>query len=165
MSSTTRFINLWVTLEALWLIANASLAMDVVLVGAVISGALGFLFRDFGRVYGDIRWSPKVIYNYVLYFGVFLRELVKANFNVMRVVFSPTIDIKPGIVEIRTRLRSPLGRLTLANSITLTPGTLVVDMHEDSLFIHWINVTAKDPQAATQEIAGSFEKYLEVIYG
>ena len=162
MSSTTRFVNLWITLEALWLIANASLAMDVVLVGAVISGALSFVFRDFGRVYGDIRWSPKVIYNYVLYLGVFLRELVRANFNVMRVVFSPTIV--PWL-EIRTRLRSPLGRLTLANSITLTPGTLVVDMREDSLFVHWINVSADDPQAATQEIAGNFEKYLEVIYG
>jgi multicomponent Na+:H+ antiporter subunit E len=165
MSSTTRFFNLWVTLEALWLIANASLAMDVVLVGAVISAAVAFLFRDLGRVYGDIRWSPRVIYNYLLYFGVFLRELVKANLNLMRVVLSPTIDIKPGIVEIRTRLKSPLGRLALANSITLTPGTLVVDIRDDSLFVHWINVTAEDPRAATQEIAGSFEKYLQVIYG
>jgi multicomponent Na+:H+ antiporter subunit E len=40
-----------------------------------------------------------------------------------------------------------------------------VDIQEDSLFIHWINVTATDPVAATQEVAGRFEKYLKVIYG
>ncbi len=80
-------------------------------------------------------------------------------------MFSRHIDIHPGIVEIKTRLESPIGRLALANSITLTPGTLVVDMQGDSLFIHWINVTATDPVAATQAIAGRFEKYLKVIYG
>jgi multicomponent Na+:H+ antiporter subunit E len=106
-----------------------------------------------------------VIYNYLLYLGVFLYELVKANLNVMRYVFSPNIDIHPGIVEIKTQLQSPMGRLALANSITLTPGTLVVDMRGDSLFIHWINVTATDPVAATREVAGRFEKYLKVIYG
>ena len=90
---------------------------------------------------------------------------MKAILFVMSYVYSQHIDIHPGIVEIKTSLQSPIGRLALANSITLTPGTLVVDMRGDSLFIHWINVTATDPVAATQEIAGHFEKYLKVIYG
>jgi multicomponent Na+:H+ antiporter subunit E len=100
-----------------------------------------------------------------MYFGVFLVELTKANLNVMRLVFSPRIDIEPGIVEIKTSLKSPIGRLALANSITLTPGTLVVDIKDDSLFIHWINVSATDPVAATEEISARFEHYLKVIYG
>jgi multicomponent Na+:H+ antiporter subunit E len=99
------------------------------------------------------------------YLGVFLGELILANLNVLRLVLTPRLDIHPGIVEIRTRLKSPIGRLALANSITLTPGTLVVDIRGDSLFVHWINVSAKDPVSATRAIAGKFEKYLEVIYG
>ena len=160
-----QFLNLWLTLLLIWLIANGTLATDTVLTGVVITAAIALAFAAFSRVYSVIRWSPRIIYNYLLYLGVFLYELVKANLNVMRYVYSPHIDIHPGIVEIKTSLRSPMGRLALANSITLTPGTLVVDMRGDSLFIHWINVTATDPVAATQEIAGHFEKYLKVIYG
>ncbi|MCB1878153.1 MAG: Na+/H+ antiporter subunit E, partial [Chromatiales bacterium] len=51
------------------------------------------------------------------------------------------------------------------NSITLTPGTLVVDIVGDSLFVHWIDVRAQDAESATREISARFEKYLEVIYG
>ena len=160
-----QFLNLWLTLLIIWLIANGTLATDTVLTGVVVTAAIALVFAAYSRVYSVIRWSPRVIYNYLLYLGVFLHELVKANLNVMRIVFSRHIDIHPGIVEIKTSLQSPIGRLALANSITLTPGTLVVDMRGDSLFIHWINVTATDPAAATQEIAGRFEKYLKVIYG
>jgi multicomponent Na+:H+ antiporter subunit E len=160
-----QFLNLWLTLLLIWLMANGTLASDTVLTGMVITAAIALAFSAFSRVYSVVRWSPRVIYTYLLYLGVFLYELVKANLNVMRYVFSPNIDIHPGIVEIKTQLQSPMGRLALANSITLTPGTLVVDMRGDSLFIHWINVTATDPVAATREVAGRFEKYLKVIYG
>jgi multicomponent Na+:H+ antiporter subunit E len=160
-----QFLNLWLTLLLIWLIANGTLATATVLTGVVITAAIALAFAAFSRVYSVIRWSPRVIYTYLQYLGVFLYELVRANLNVMRYVFSPSIDIHPGIVEIKTQLQSPIGRLALANSITLTPGTLVVDIRGDSLFIHWINVTATDPVAATREVAGRFEKYLKVIYG
>lgn len=159
------FVNLWLTLFLLWLIANNTLETRTLIAGVVITGLLALAFAAFSRVYSVVRWSPRVIYVYLLYFGVFVQELVKANLSVMRVVFSRRIEIQPGIVEIRTQLKSPMGRLALANSITLTPGTLVVDMRGDSLFVHWMNVTETDPVAATEAIAGRFEKYLKVIYG
>ena len=169
MSGTTniplQFLNLWLTLLLIWLIANGNLATDTIIAGVVISAVIALAFSTFARVYSVIRWSPKVIYYYLMYLGVFSIELFKANINVMRLVFSPHIDIKPGIVEIKTGLKSPIGRLALANSITLTPGTLVVDIKDDSLFIHWINIGATDPVAASEAISGRFEKYLKVIYG
>ena len=160
-----QFINLWLTLMLIWVIANGTLALDTLIAGVVITAAIALAFASFARVYSVIRWSPKVIIYYLMYLGVFLLELTKANLNVMRLVFSPRIDITPGIVEIKTELKSPIGRLALANSITLTPGTLVVDIKGDSLFIHWINVSATDPVAATEEISARFEKYLKVVYG
>ena len=162
---TLQFLNLWLTLLLIWIIANGTLAYDTLLTGVVITAAIAFAFAAFSRVYSVIRWSPKVIAYYLMYLAVFFIELTKANFNVMRLVFSPRITIEPGIVEIKTRLKSPIGRLALANSITLTPGTLVVDIKGDSLFIHWINIGETDPVAATNAISGRFEKYLEVIYG
>ena len=153
------------TLFLIWLIVNSSLAFDTVITGAVVSAIIALAFSGFARVYSVIRWSPVVIYHYLMYLGVFFIELIKANVNVMRLVFSPHINIKPGIIEIKTELKSPIGRLALANSITLTPGTLVVDIRDDSLFIHWINISATDPVAATEAISARFEKYLKVIYG
>jgi multicomponent Na+:H+ antiporter subunit E len=162
---TLQFLNLWLTLLLIWVIANGTLAFDTLLTGVVVTAAIALAFAAFSRVYSVIRWSPKVIANYLMYLAVFLIELTRANLNVMRLVFSPRIVIEPGIVEIKTRLQSPIGRLALANSITLTPGTLVVDIKGDSLFIHWINIGATDPVAATNAISARFEKYLEVIYG
>ncbi len=165
VNSRKLFVNLWITLFLIWLVANNSLGADILLTGAALATLLAALFTPFAGAYASIRWSPHVLVNLLLYFGVFLEELVKANLNVLALVLSPRIDIHPGIVEIQTRLKSPLGRLVLANSITLTPGTLVVDIRGDTLFIHWINVSAKDPVAATRAIAGRFEKYLAEIYG
>ena len=162
---TLQFLNLWLTLLLIWVIAKGTLAVETLITGVVVCAAIALAFASFARVYSVIRWSPKVIIYYLMYFGVFLVELTKANLNVMRLVFSPRIAIEPGIVEIKTSLKSPIGRLALANSITLTPGTLVVDIKDDSLFIHWINVSATDPVAATEEISARFEHYLKVIYG
>lgn len=160
-----QFLNLWLTLFLIWVIANGTLAIQTLIAGAVVCTVIALAFASFARVYSVIRWSPRVIFYYLLYLNVFIIELVKANMNVMRLVFSPQINIKPGIVEIKTELKSPIGRLALANSITLTPGTLVVDIKDDSLFIHWINISATDPVAATEAISARFEKYLKVIYG
>ena len=164
-SMSKQLFNLWLTLLLVWLVANNSLDLDVVLTGAALALVLAMLFANFSDAYASIRWSPQVLFNVLLYLAVFLEELVKANINVLILVLSPRIRIEPGIVEIQTTLKSPIGRLALANSITLTPGTLVVDIKEDTLFIHWINVSSKDPVSATRQIAGRFEKYLKVIYG
>jgi len=160
-----QFINLWLTLFIIWLIANNTLALDSAIAGMVISAFIAMAFAAFSQVYSVVRWSPTVIYYYLMYLSVFLIELVKANVSVMLLVFSPRINIRPAIVEIKTELKSPMGRLALANTITLTPGTLVVDIKDDSLFIHWINISTTDPIEATEAIAGRFEKYLKVIYG
>lgn len=156
---------LWLTLLSIWLVANASLAMEVIVIGVVVSTVLALPLSVFAGAFAEIRLSPKAFLYYFRYLGVFLWELLLANMNVARIVFSPKIQIHPGIVKIRTRLKSQTGRLVLANSITLTPGTLVVDIDDDTLYVHWIDVTTQDSEKATREIAEKFEKYLEVIYG
>jgi multicomponent Na+:H+ antiporter subunit E len=165
MNAPLQFLNLWMTLFLIWVIANGTLAVHTLVTGLVICAAIALAFAVFARVYSVIRWSPKVVFYYLMYFGVFIMELVKANLNVMRLVFSPGMNIKPSIVEVKTELKSSIGRLALANSITLTPGTLVVDIKGDTLFIHWIDTTAIDPVEATEAISARFEKYLKVIYG
>jgi multicomponent Na+:H+ antiporter subunit E len=80
-------------------------------------------------------------------------------------VITPSLPINPGIVEVKTKLKSNMGRMILANSITLTPGTLTIDIKDDTLYIHWIDVKTEDVNEATEQIVRKFEKYLEKIYG
>jgi multicomponent Na+:H+ antiporter subunit E len=83
----------------------------------------------------------------------------------MRYVYAPRIDIKPGIVKVRTRLKSPIGRLALANTIALTPGSLVMELRGDTLFIHLLDIDGIDADATTDAIVRPFERHLEHVFG
>jgi len=100
------------------------------------------------------------------YLPVFLWECIKANLDVAYRVTHPRLPINPGIVKVKTRLKSDTALTFLANSITLTPGTLSVDIDRDKgiLYIHWINVRATDIEKATQIIVERFERILEKIF-
>jgi multicomponent Na+:H+ antiporter subunit E len=156
---------LWVLLTFLWIAANSSFAIESVASGALISAALAYIFTRKTNVWQGLRVSPSRFYYFLLYTGVFAVELLRANINMMRYVYAPRIDIKPGIVKIKTGLKTPLGRLSLANSIALTPGSLVVDIEGDTMFVHWLDVTTTDPDEATRIIAGPFEQHLERVFG
>ncbi len=165
LRESEHFFWLWALLTFLWIAANSSFAMESVASGALISAALAYIFARKTDVWQGLRVSPSRLYNFVLYTGVFAVELLRANINMMRYVYAPRIDIKPGIVRIKTGLKTPLGRLSLANSIALTPGSLVVDVEGDTLFVHWLDVKTTDSDEATRIIAGPFEKYLEKVFG
>jgi multicomponent Na+:H+ antiporter subunit E len=156
---------LWVLLTFLWIAMNSSFAIDSVATGALISAALAYIFASKTDVWQSVRFSPARLYHFILYTGVFVVELVRANINMLRYVYSPRIDISPGIVKIKTSLVSPVGRLALANSIALTPGSLVVDIKGGTLFIHWLDVKTTDPDEATRIIAAPFEEHLEKVFG
>ena len=158
-------LSLWVILFAIWMIVNASLAIEPALVGLAITCFIAHFFARSSQAWSQLRLTPRVLYHFLAYSGTFVVELVRANLNMMAYVYAPRIDIKPGIVKVRTRLTSPLGRLALANSIALTPGSLVMDIRDDILFIHWLDVKTTDIEEATQALVTPFEKHLEKVFG
>lgn len=155
---------LWLLLFILWLIVNASLATPIVITGAVISFAIALIFARRSNVW-HIAVTPRSAWHFLAYTSVFFTELVKANLNMLRYVYSPRIDIHPGIVRVRIRLKSPIGRLALSNSIALTPGSLVMDVRGETMFVHWLDVKTTDPDQATEMIVAPFEKHLEAVFG
>lgn len=158
-------LSLWIVLFAVWMVANSTLAVEVAILGAVITLALAYVFTSTSDAWRRIRWTPAGFYHFLVYSGTFLVELVKANIAMMRVVYSPRINIHPGVVKIRTRLKSPIGRLALANTIALTPGSLVLDIKGETLYIHWLDVQTTDIDKATEALAGPFETHLEKVFG
>lgn len=158
-------ILLWALLEGVWISLNSTLAIDTVVTGALIAGGLAYTFTRKPSVWQNVVVSPTRFYHFMLYTGIFLVEMARANINMLRYVYARRIEVSPGIVKINTNLKTPMGRLALANSIALTPGSLVVDIDGDSLFIHCLDVQTIDPDELTRLIAGPFEKQLEKAFG
>ena len=152
-------------LMIVWVLLNNSIKPDVLLVGALSSIVISVIFCRWCKVFDDINLTPKAILYTFIYLGVFFIDLIKSNFDVTKRVLNPSLPINPGIVEVKTKLTSKFARMLLANSITLTPGTLTVEVTDDSFFIHWIDVQSDDIEEASNAIVTKFEKYLEVIYG
>lgn len=165
MNKARDAVLLFATLLLFWVLLNASLARDVLLVGALASGVIAFFFRGHLAWFSELRLTPKALATTVAYVFFYLKELVKSNVNVAVIVLSPSLPVNPGIVTVRTKLKSAMGRMLLANSITLTPGTLTVDLDGELLHIHWVTVDSPDIEQATQAIVAGFERYLEVMYG
>ena len=162
---------LFVLSYVLWLLlvwpfdpVSGAVRLQDVCVGLVVAAVVAFVMREV-TVERCGRWLNPARYFWALaYLLVFVWEVIRANVDVAYRVLHPAMPINPGIVKVKTRLRTPEGRTTLANSITLTPGTMTVDVTDDGfLYIHWINVTTTDIEEATRKIIGRFEWFIERI--
>lgn len=161
---TTRrraFLVVFTAALALWLLLTASLAWQELAAGVVVALTAAVLADGDHALFGGLRLKAAAPLHAFRFLATFLVALVRANLDMARRVLSPALPIRPAVVRIRTVLESDLGRLLLANSITLTPGTLAVDVEEGELLVHWIDVPpGTDLEAATRAIAGGFERHL-----
>jgi multicomponent Na+:H+ antiporter subunit E len=158
-------VVLFLILEFFWIILNNTLDLRTWLYGLVIVIPIVLLFGGGTHIFSGVKLTPSGILYSFQYIGVFINALVRSNIDVIFRVLHPKLPIRPGIVRIETKLKSPMARMILANSMTLTPGTFTVDMKDNILYIHWIEVCCEmDREKTTQEIAGNFEKILAKIY-
>ena len=130
-----------------------------VLVALLVTWIMG------GPAEGASRWLDPTRYLWALaYAFVLATYIVKANIDVAYRALHPAMPIRPGIVKVKTHLRRPSSRTALSNSITLTPGTLTVDIHDDgTMMVHWIYVRSLDEEEAARQILGRFEWFIERI--
>ena len=147
-----------------WLMFTSTLFWQEVVVGALVSMLLSLASIRLFTCCTLSLLNPVRIFWMIWYFFVFLKALIIANFDVARRVISPSLPINPGIVKFKTKLKTNYSKMVLANSITLTPGTLSVDVVGDTFYIHWIDVETTDPEEAFKIIAEPFEKVLLKIF-
>ncbi len=147
-----------------WLLLTHNLGWHNLVAGAAISLLTTIVFSryfnfDATKMINPARWFWTIIY--IIYF---IWQCVKANFDVAYRVLHPAVPIKPGIVRINLTLRGSLARTILANSITMTPGTIAVDIIDDIMYVHWINVSSLDHDKYAYRISGKFERILKKIF-
>jgi multicomponent Na+:H+ antiporter subunit E len=158
-----RYITLFILSLIFWLLLTFEFTVANIIVG-VVSSIICALF--FGRVFITNIYKllqPRRYFWFIVYLFIFIWECIKANFDVAYRVLHPAMPIRPGIVKVKTTLKSDLAKMLLANSITMTPGTISVDIIDDNLYIHWIYIRSEDPEVYTPIITGAFEKYIKRI--
>jgi multicomponent Na+:H+ antiporter subunit E len=108
--------------------------------------------------------NPVRLFWFVIYAVVFAFYVIKANFDVAYRIVHPAMPIHPGIVKVKTTLKSKGGLAMLSNAIALTPGTLTLHAEENGdFYVHWINVKATDLEGATRHIVKRFEWLIKRI--
>jgi len=138
-----------------------------IIVGIAVSAFVSFITGDlFIRRPHMLKHPLRYWYFFAHYVPIFLWQCLKANIDVAYRVLHPKLPINPGIVKVKTDLKTDTALTFLANSITLTPGTMSVDIDKDNgvLYIHWIDVKASDTKGATEIIVKRFEEILKKIF-
>ena len=98
----------------------------------------------------------------LLYFFIIVFYLYQSSVKML--VGIVTGRANPRIVHFRTRLRSDMARMALANSITLTPGTITLDLNDDHLTVHWFFSTTSHAKAAGEAVKGRMEKHIQKVW-
>jgi multicomponent Na+:H+ antiporter subunit E len=142
-------------------------SIEEIILGIILSLIVGIVARTIFvkksfRMLNPIRWFTFLAY----VVGPFFVAMAKANIDVAYRVI--TGKINPGIVKISPNLKTDLGITMLANSITLTPGTLSVDIdaEKNDLYVHWINVNKKalgKKPVDCKHVCGNFPEWVRRI--
>ena len=145
------------------------LGWQELLVGFVVANIVAcFTGKYLAREDGFWIFKKCRIFNLIAFIPVYLLELYKANIDVAIKALSPKIEIQPAIVKIETELKSDYGLAMLSNCITLTPGTITMDIYDEengaSMYIHWIDGQTEDTKEASEIIKGKFEKFIRRIF-
>ncbi len=159
-----RYIIYFIFGFCLWLLLTLSVNLDHLIAGVIVV-FLGTVL--FGGYFTDKPVKFLQLHRllwFIIYIPVFIWYMVKANIDVAYRVLHPERPIKPGIVKIKTKLKTNIAKVFLANSITLTPGTMTCEIDGDYLYIHWIWVRSTDVDTASKIIATNFEKFLRRIF-
>jgi multicomponent Na+:H+ antiporter subunit E len=147
-----------------WITISGSFTIGNFLIGIFFSFLIFYPFRDmftFTDSIGDlIRKFPKKIY----YVYVLFREITKASFFMMYIILRPKLDIRPGIIAYPFETTRSVSTTLLANTISLTPGTLIIDVHVKNpslkgpgiYYVHAIYI--KSPKALRDDIKEHIEK-------
>jgi len=150
-----------------YIVFSGSVKMYDIVLGLVVSLIAGYLtaeliVKDVSKALSIKRLIWLVIYA-VYYLTV---AEFKAHYDVIKRILHPKMPINPGIVRVPYNVSNDYSIVTIANSITNTPGTVTVHLDDEKkvYYVHWIDVKAPDPKTTYENIVKKFESYVKNIF-
>lgn len=169
-SKSTAVIATFIFCFLAWILFTLTFTAQELIVGAIVS-LLVALFTSNYFIHEDAfhLLKPNVFISFIIYvLFIFPVELWKANVDVAKRALNPKLPINPGIVKVPVDLKSEYGLAMLANSITLTPGTITMEIVEENgqnfYYIHWIDVASRNSKEAGDMIKGKLENWIRRIW-
>jgi len=141
-------VAMFLTLYAFFLLLSGKVEVQHLIAGALSAALITWYWRHLLR--GISHRRDILPYRVILcrstlpYLISLLAQIAKANFEVAMVVLNPRLPISPVVLRTRTSLKHDLTRVMFAQSITLTPGTLTLNLNHDRLLIHALTESAGD---------------------
>lgn len=157
--SFSAFLATFIILLGLWLVLSGHYDSFHITLGIICCALVAFLSHDL--LFPVFSWgrSFAVFIRFMAYLPWLFYQILLANLHVAKMVLHPRMPINPKIIEFDSKLESKLAFTTLANSITLTPGTITVDIHEGKYFVH-----ALTDKVADDLLSGDMENRVAGIY-
>jgi len=159
-----KYIALFILAFIFWLLLTFNIDISNIIVGIVASLITAFVFGKYFIKDVIPFLQPQRYFWLIIYLFIFTWECIKANFDVAYRVLHPAMPIKPGIVKVKMDLKTNIAKTILANSITMTPGTITVDIIDDYIYVHWIYVYSENPEEYSHKVSGRFEHYIKKIF-
>jgi len=152
---------------AFLLVSGLSVPLLDLILGYIISLAVSALvYEVLVREHKKLLQLHRLAYLVKYFFRYITVIEFRAHSDVIKRIFSPKMPINPGIVKVPYHVVSDYALTTIANSITNTPGTVVVDVDEEEkkLFVHWIDVKGIEEELCYEKISKEFEEYAKKIF-
>ena len=124
---------------SLWIIFNGRVTLEILIAGALVSFLLDIFVKKILKINltgATLIKFLKILPEVLIYAAVLLIEIIKANFAITKLVVAPKIEVEPCLVKFKSKLKTHAARVALANSITLTPGTITVSLENDEFLVH-----------------------------
>lgn len=131
---------MYVVYFLLWIIFNGKFTLEICMFGLVIAA----LMLAFSTRFMEYSWKKEIkVYRkaflFFRYVYVLVKEIVKANFGVIRLILTQKEEIQPALVTFQSDLKTTTGKALLANAITLTPGTITVSLEDAQYTVHCLD--------------------------
>jgi multicomponent Na+:H+ antiporter subunit E len=152
-------ILLFALLLAFWLVIVPSIDLIQVVVGSIVAFAVTIYSFDTVTSVKTFNFNLLYIFKFIRFSLVLLVEIVKSNIEVAKIILAPKLKIKPKFIRIDNPLKSDLNRVIYGNAITLTPGTITVELEENYIIVHALNSSGKTDK--TGGVLGLAAKRLE----
>ncbi len=146
----------FILLFLVWIGLTNSLHYQELIVGAIVSFVVSYYFTGAEKVN-----LVKEIKKYIRFTPLFIKNLIISNIEIAKIVLNPKLPINPGIVKLKTNLTNNFDKLLLANAITLTPGTITIDLEDKDIYIHILDLKIKDKDILQKNILEEYENLLK----
>lgn len=159
-----KFIWIGILLFGFWMLLTYTTDVFSFFIGLIVVGFVLWFNRDLLLIETETDlYTFRGIIRLIRFFIVLLREIVIANIQVAKIVLNPKMPIQPSFFKYPIKLKKPLNQVIYANGITLTPGTLTIDVQEDYFIIHALTDSAKNGlfDSDLEKAANQLEDYHE----